>query len=206
MLLSDKRKRRDNDEDDDEILEDGQSYRVPIHLMDARQRSVHAQFSATDLRDLRQLVSDSRREMIDQQSRAWTMGRHVELPPQRRAMSLADAQAMRREAREAYIARISDAWRTQPTGSVDAAQPDLGGMRFTRVSPQEFLSALNRAGPGAAMLQPDRPDYEAIRRRANDEYVNNLQNAWRTPVGTGSPNRATEVERQRRLVTHEDRR
>ena len=41
------RKRLD---DEDEIIADGQSVRVPVYLMDSRQRWVHAKYSAFDAR------------------------------------------------------------------------------------------------------------------------------------------------------------
>jgi hypothetical protein len=59
------------------------------------------------------------------------------------------------------------------------------------------------------MLQPPRrdADADAVERRRSAEHADRklrLSEAWRTPTGTGNPNRANAVEAARRDVTHED--
>ena len=105
-----------------------------------------------------------------------------------------------REARRQWIDRQANAWRN-PTPVRDAEQ-------FHRVSPQEFSQALGTPNP---MLQPPwrDADADAVERRRSAEHADRklrLSEAWKTPTGTGNPNRATEIETARRAVTHEGRR
>jgi hypothetical protein len=223
-----KSRRPDDDPDDDEILEDGATYRVPIHLMDARQRAIHEHFNnidirgdlAASLRDAQAKAREARAQMIDRASLAWKMGRDDVVEAPRRPTSMADAAAMRRAAYDQYCSRLTSAWRNPispassslnyPRGqfSRDAAQPDLGtppgDLTFNRVTPAEYATAFSRSP--SSVMQPQRPDdnAQARRDRAYKEYCDRLGSAWKTPSSPAAA--ANSVEQQRRSWTNEDRR
>jgi hypothetical protein len=75
--------------------------------------------------------------------------------------SLRDARLAAHDAREAMIARLSDAWKVQPGGA--------GG---------EPLTTAPGAEPGG-----DDDDVESAR----DRYIAGLQNAYKTPMGQAAP-------------------
>jgi hypothetical protein len=211
--------------DDDRIVEDGESVRIRLDMMDALQRSIHQAdqqsrrqtipvvdttfhvpgyvqvADSPAIRDARKAAMDARREMIDRATNAW---RSPSNPPLPRPTSFQDANAMRREARDAYIQRTCDAWRTPVS---DAAQPDLSTTTFHRVSPQAFSQALARGGDPSRMMQPQRPpgsddNPQARRDRAYKEYCDRLGSAWKSPANPAAA--ANAVESQRRGWTHED--
>jgi hypothetical protein len=210
----DARKRRNGDDDpDDDELEDGQTYRIPLRLMDSLQRSVYlcdqerkAALRAgvpfdfrnprpASLSDAQRAAREARNQMIDRQSSAWRMC-HDAVEPARRPTSIADAQAMRRAAYDSYCSKLTSAWKHP----VNPNPPPTQYLRdnFSQVSPSEYAAAFNRSG-SAVMQPPRRPDNpEEMRRaalKARDDY---LVNAWRNPGAA-----ANAVEQARRRVTHE---
>ena len=88
----------------------------------------------------------------------------------------AEARRLRREARDAWIKQLGDAWRT-PHG--DAAEPDLG----------------SRPEVMRRHLEPD--NAQARRNAAWATYKDQLGRAW------ADPGRASAVERQREKWTYE---
>ena len=209
-----RRKRRDPDDDDDDEVEDGRGIRTPMMMMDTKPKPVRwispltdAQAQAAtdawarrhqphfidsnsrEVQTARDAARAARDEKIKAQANAWRGS--ASTPP-----VVTDA----REARRQWIDRQTNAWRN-PTPVRDAEQ-------FHRVSPQEFSQALGTPNP---MLQPPRrdADADAVERRRSAEHADRklrLSEAWKTPTGTGNPNRATEIETARRAVTHEGRR
>jgi hypothetical protein len=85
--------------------------------------------------------------------------------------SLRDARLAAHDAREAMIARLSDAWKVQPGGA--------GG---------EPLTTVPGAEPGG-----DDDDVESAR----DRYIAGLQNAYKTPMGQAPAASADDIERAR---------
>jgi hypothetical protein len=207
---------------DDEVIEDRRGVRVKMQMMDtakpfkwvhcltdaeakaitdahARAHQPHyVTVDSASVRHARQRAMDARREMIDRASNAW---RSTPAPP------VADA----REARRQWIDRACSAWKTpvrdsymQPQtperqrlwgamreagAKVDAPQPDTGNLPDPRMQ-SHFRST----------------DPDAVERRRSAEHADRklrLSEAWKTPTGTGNPNRATEIEAARRAVTHE---
>jgi hypothetical protein len=80
------------------------------------------------------------------------------------------------------------------------------GTVFSRGSAAEYASALARAGGPNPVMVPRRPeDLNAMKEAAYEARNRALSEAWRRPAGLGDPSRAAEIERQRRLVTYEDR-
>jgi hypothetical protein len=101
----------------EDIVEDGESVRVPLYLCDSVQR----QFVDAD-----QMRQDARQEMIDRATTAWRENKAPTFvgASDRRQLSFDAAQTMRNAAYHRMVAKISDAWRTPPHR--DAAQPDTG--------------------------------------------------------------------------------
>jgi hypothetical protein len=87
-----------------------------------------------------------------------------------------DAQRMARDARDAYVQRLTSAWRT-PLAR-DAGEPDAA---------EALLKRHLRSEP----TEPDEDDAQARRDRQWAEYCDRISNAWRT-----NPQAATTVERQ----------
>jgi hypothetical protein len=211
IMITDARKRRDDDEDEpgDEVIEDGRGVRVRMTAMDGVQRGIFMRDvyrfdDSASLRDARARARGARNEMIERASNAWrTPGtRYVETP---RPTSVADANAMRRSAYQQYCRRISDAWRN-PVGvnlHRDGAEPDQG-TRFHRVSPEEFAAAHNNRRTEsaedlrrAALAERDQALQNAWKTPTGQLYPTRANPSWRNPTGQGDPRRATEIERQR---------
>jgi hypothetical protein len=156
--------------------------------------------------DAQREAREARTAWVNSIQDAWRSPSSHPMEAPRRPTSFADATAMRRSAYQQYCARLRDAWRNPPNPNAsshqpgvtetsrslrrDAAEPDAGTMRFSQVSPEQFVAARN-----------GQPDYEAIRRQANADYVERTMNAWRNP---GNPAAAANtVEALRRGWTHE---
>jgi hypothetical protein len=116
-----------------------------------------------------------------------------------------DARKAARLARDEWVARLQDAWKHPPTR--DGGQPDSSS------APQELRRYLRGNEPdddGAPRRRLSERPQDAEWRR----YRDNLQNAWRGPIGRTNPNAATSegsaverraaaVEEDRRDFTHE---
>src|SRR5262245_11333739 len=123
------------DDDDDRVVADGEHVRVPLHLCDATQRAVFAAYAHQP-----GFVSVS-------------------------SAAVRDARREARDARQVWIRKMCDAWRT-PLRS-DAAEPDAA-------------EALLKRHLGSEPDEDDAACAEKIRERTRAEYLDQLQNAWRT--------------------------
>ena len=90
-----------------------------------------------------------------------------------------DSRDAREAARDAYVRRLTDAWRT-PVG--DAAEPDLSSR------PSDPRAPSGVTDPGAA--ENIEEQVERVRGRAWNEYRGRLESAWRSPPGVMPPQRA----------------
>jgi hypothetical protein len=163
---------RADDEDMVRIIPDGASTRVPMLLMDGREQQPG--YRASD--------AASGSDLSDFEA------------------VLRDAQAAARRSRDAYVKRLTDAWRTPPwrpgAPARDAAEPSIHS------PPEELLrrhlqpAPLPHSDPGAAMahhLSGPGPGEGAAAQRERDaayaRYVNKLESAWKT-----SPKAASAIE------------
>jgi hypothetical protein len=160
--------------DGKDVLEDGESVRVPLMLCDSRQ------FDATGHRPGFAPITDA-----VQQQRQQTRDRYISeltnswrVPAQRpmttedakkpKFGSFADANQRRSAAYDAYVKRIGEAWRMQPRDQ----EPDDDLMqRHLRTEPDD--------------------DAQARRNAAWAQYRDRLSNAWKT-----DPRTASAIERQ----------
>jgi hypothetical protein len=150
--------------DDDDEIEDGHSVRVPMMIMDGNRVNLSdtVRFDGGQPHFVRMADTASESTIED-----------LESP--RDLDALRDAA---RAARDQWIERMCDAWRTPQR---DAAAPDLG-------SRPEELMRRHLFGPdddGA----PERGEAQRERDRAWQRYRDDLQNAWKT-----KPRAATAVE------------
>jgi hypothetical protein len=198
------RKRRIRAED---VVEDGQTVSVSLAMMDSWQRDVHDHYhqphTVPGYTSTPQNIADARAaarsSYIARQTSAWKYPGAQQFsdapsprpryqPPEYTPPSASEIRSLRdaaRASRDAWVSRAQSAWKTAPLNFSprirDAAQPDVSNL----------------------------PDPADVQRRRDAEYatrVQNLQNAWKSPVGTGNPNRAAAIEAARRDVTNEDRR
>jgi hypothetical protein len=208
-----KRKRRD---DDDTVIPDGGGVKVSLALMDSWQRAVHDHFykpkpvavintglrhapgyidsNSQTVRDAKRKAVQSRDAWLARQSSAWRSTAAPLLPATVGVSDRAKAIA----AREAKIRMMCDAWRT-PTPVRDNAaylQPQTPQR-------QALWGAMQQMG-AKVDVPSSLPDPAAVQARRDAQFAQrcrDLENAWRSPSA-----RANEVERQRRTLTHEDRR
>jgi hypothetical protein len=187
---------------DDPVIEDGGSVRVPITLCDANKLLGHRPGWIAPLSE-EQIAA--RQEMIDRQREAWRGPGmlddkiHASICDRRKRPPDDDpddddedqdiADARRFASREAYVARLGDAWRTPvvnnlpPTKRIgrDAAEPDNSSSAETM----------------RRHLRVDDPDDAQARRdAAAAEYAASLSNAWRSPSGAMPPARMPEPGRR----------
>jgi hypothetical protein len=94
---------------------------------------------------------------------------------------------------------MNDAWRTPVRDNwLQPQTPER----------QRLWAAMRAAGARMEAPQPDTsnfPDPDAVERRRSAEHADRklrLSEAWRTPIGTGNPNRANAVERQAEQWRH----
>jgi hypothetical protein len=171
-------------DDDDEVLADGESVRVPLFLVDTVRLDENDQPHFLHGRAMHQPGF----RVTDAASSSNTMPDFD--------VALRNAQQAALDARQQMIRRAENAWRRQPTR--DAAQPDYS----TR--PEELRRSAAPApheNPGAAMAHhlsgPGPGEAEASQRRrdrAYEDYVTRQQEAWKTP--TTNPRAAPKHERE----------
>jgi hypothetical protein len=168
-------------EDDDDVVADGESVRVPLYLCDdATQRAI-----ATD--GLR--LHDGMGRPAGYKS-GYVFSGNIE-HSQRDAYDAAAVRDARREARAArrvWIEDMTTAYRRTP--HTDNGEPDAAEALLRR-----HLRSTEPDEDAAARA-------EKIRERTRAQYLDQLANAWRTNPQT-NPRRADEVERQRRQWTAE---
>jgi hypothetical protein len=181
---------------DDPVIEDGDPpLRVPMLTCDSNKLLGHRPGWVAPLSE-EQIAA--RQEMIDRQREAWrgqlspngtVLSPNGTLDSRRKPDPDDDpdeddedqdiADARRFASREAYVARLGDAWRTSPRllsnhSTRDAAEPDNS-------SPLDVMRAHLRGS------DPD--DAQARRDAAAAEYAASISNAWRTPSGATPPAR-----------------
>jgi hypothetical protein len=137
-------------DDGDEIVADGESVRCPLYLCDATQRAMVAKYGVFDARDHQpgfRSVSDA---------------------------AVRDARTAARDARDAYVRRTCEAWRTagrvQSKQDADPSEPDPNAANAVE---RELETWQGREPAELAR------DVEARRRAVHAEFCNTLSNAWR---------------------------
>jgi hypothetical protein len=145
----------EDDEYDEYVVPDGGVVRVPLMLMDSRQRAVASHYADSYVD----------RQLLD----------NYHSPGYRAATDAAtrNARAAAIDARDEYVARLTDAWRTKPMR--DCAEPDIG-------------SPPDPAAPEALGT----PEAQRRRDAVYAKYRDALQNAWRTNPSAA----ANAIERQ----------
>ena len=156
-------------EDDDDILQDGESLRVPLYCMDSTQRSV-AGLSQSRALHQPSFATDTETVLDDD--------------------FLADAEAARAEAYETYDQEISQAWMRDEDRVVER-DPE-GRETGTYTKRKRRTTRRDRFGRVQAEYEHEGPDdnefaiasplsdAEAIKDAAYSEYDRELSNAWRT--------------------------
>jgi hypothetical protein len=156
--------------DDDEEIEDGHSVRVPMMIMDGNRVNLSDTVRFEDGQPHFVRAVDAASEFSN-----------FEEVESRDLDALRDAA---RAARDQWIERMCDAWRTPPRGARDAAEPNAA----------EALPAPHN-DPGAALRRhlfgpdddgaPDPGDVRAVERQQRERdlawnrYRDDLQNAWK---------------------------
>jgi len=212
-------RRRRVDDDGDEVLADGETLHVPIHLMDGVQRAIAGIDELATFDDHRcgfrlasdadrAAVRDARAAMIQRLTDAWRMDARRKPPdddddddddddePDRgreRSSDACDARAAARAARDAYVKHLTDAWRTPQRGR-DGAEPDMSSsaeeMRAHLQGAPGLRAASDPDIDGDALLSRHLGErVQAARDRVWSRYRDGLANAWRT-----DPSRAAQVE------------
>jgi hypothetical protein len=205
--------RRRRDIDDSEVA-DGETIHVGLELMDSWQRSVHDHFHRPNTvpgyvntpQNIADQRASARRLWIDRAGSAWKHPGTQQItdapaprpryePPQYIAPSasdIRDAMAKRDAARRQWIEDKQRAWQKPFTAFRDGPQPDV--------------SILFRGDPDDPDDDPDNGNgADAVERRRAREHADRkvrLSEAWRTPTGTGNPNRATAIEHQAERWRH----
>ena len=144
------------DLDDDDVVPDGGVVRTPLHLMDSMQRAI-AGVNLSDHQPGYRTTADAK---------------------------VRDARREARDARQAWIKQLNDAWRTP--GRDAGPEPDAAEALLRR----------------HLRTEPD-DDAQARRDGAYRDYVNQLGTAWQR--GRTDPREADRIERQRRGWTAERR-
>jgi hypothetical protein len=180
----------------DGVVGDGESLRTPMVLMDADSMAGHQPGYALLTDEQVAQRRAARQGMIDRATNAWRgpLDAKRKRPPDdedddedeergqynrqakargrigQSALSVkADARDARMAARDGYIKRLTNAWRTPAR---DAAEPSIH-------SPPEDLARMRRHVYGAE--DPDDP--VAKKQAAYEAYRNKLSNAWKSPTG-----------------------
>jgi hypothetical protein len=179
-----------SDADDDVVVPDGGSVRVPLYLQDAVRfsddgeprfmraadaevadamaghRPGYATLSAEQIAARRA----GRRAMIDRATSAWDARRKPPPDPDEDDDDAPDAPWVpdARKGRAEYVRRLTDAWRHP----VDAAQPDQS------TSPDDPALMMRKHLRGN-----EDDDVVAIKEKAYSDYAANLANAWKNPPG-----------------------
>jgi hypothetical protein len=161
--------------DDDMVVPDGASVKVPIVLMDGVQRRFAAENHQPHFAELsdeqQQRRARTRTEYVQQLSDAW---RSPATGGKRRkegtVPSFQDADRRRSAAYDAYVRRLTNAWRDQDTPEPDD-DPDNLMKRHLSTEPDE--------------------DTDSRRNAAWEQYRDRLSNAWKT-----DPRTASAIERQ----------
>jgi hypothetical protein len=174
-MVSERRQEMRSDvEDDDVMVPDGGSVRVPVMLMDHDPR-----FSrSTDATAARRAARDARVAWVRSLGDAWrgpAPSRHI-TQPVTRPTNVRDARALSNAAYREMCAKLQDAWRTP---SRDAAEPNNS-------SPAEVMRR-------HLSTEPD-DNVQARRDAAWAQYRDQLSNAWRQ--GRTDPNAATAIEQR----------
>jgi hypothetical protein len=177
-------------DDDDDVVRDGESVRVPIHLMDGVQRQI-----AFDAR------TAARDAMIRRAQNAW---RHGAADAASKPVTVTDLDKLRdaaRTARATWIKQMCDAWKTDARRKpyLDPEEPKGSAGQYNEQDPRKIGRSALSIEPGG---QPDNSSPPEVMRRhlqgrrdeAWQSRNSELENAWR---GQTDPARATAIERQR---------
>jgi hypothetical protein len=220
QFVADAKKKRRRDPDDDEI-DDGRGVRTPMLAMDTKPKPVkwispisdaeakaitdaHARahqphyLSSTsrEVVDAQARARESRLQWLDRTRTAWRPpNSYIPPTPTPTTVGVSD-RAKAIAAREAKIRTMCDAWRT-PTPVLD----NPGYLQPQTPERQRLWGAMRAAGARVDGPQPDPAAVQARRDAQFAQRCRDLENAWRSPAAA-----ANAVERQRRLVTHEDHR
>jgi hypothetical protein len=161
-------RKNDLEDEDDEVIADGGSVRVPVMLCDAR-----FQLGDDEMRKIRAATRDARDEYLVGLQSAWRSPAPDRGKQSAASAAVADCDPVRGRtaAYDEMVQRACNAWKTPAR---DFAQPDLS-------TPPEEL-ALRRH-----LSTESNADIQAKRDRIYKNYVDTLQNAWRTPIVGAGP-------------------
>src|SRR5262249_44334985 len=199
------------DDDDDEVLADGASWRFPVLLMDSdgAETVAPALHRPGYIAALSDAQIAARQEMIDRAVAAWRApgaARRDADDGFRFPLTLDAARALACDARDEMIRRATTAWRAPVSGNVpvgtnlserrfrDAAQPDNSSP--PEVMRRHLYGAPGLGDPSTAHAEGFGAEAAAqgARDRAWRQYRDNLSNAWRG--GRTDPRRAPRIEEE----------
>jgi hypothetical protein len=184
--------KRETDDEDTDMVPDGGVVRVPLHLCDAMERK--AFFDRKNRRyaeladEARKIRTEARDEYVHNLTNAWRpKGQAPQRDPERKQLSLADAQALRNSSYQAYKARIQDAWKTDPR-TANAVESQLERERGRNAQyteswneePDDPATAVTTQAAAASNKGGGvvtEADVEARRRKAHAEFSERLSNA-----------------------------
>jgi hypothetical protein len=162
-------------DDDDEVVRDGESVRVPIFLMDEVQRTV----AMDGLR-----LHDGMGGRVGHKS-GYVFSGNV----RQRDAAYDEARREARGARAQWLQQLRDSWKRTP-GRDAGPEPDAAEVLLKRHL-------------GTGPTEPDADDAQVRRDRQWAEYCDRVSNAWRNPSGLTDPGAALTIERRRQRYTYE---